>query len=125
VAQPSRDGILRIPASTVHRVLVRSGLSRLVWMDRPTGRLVRRIHTSRPGELVHIDLKRLTRIPEGGGHRILGQVAGRPHQRDGTGYAHILSAIDAYSRLAYFRIRRSGERRDVRGVPRAGDKVRG
>ncbi len=62
---------------------------------------VRRIHTSRPGELVHIDVKKLARIPRGGGHRMLGQVVGRPHQQDGTGYAHLHSAIDAYSRLAY------------------------
>jgi transposase InsO family protein len=99
---PARiGGILGIPASTVHRVLVRHGCNRLRWMDRPTGRVIRRIATSRCGELVHIDVKKLARIPDGGGHRILGQVAGRPHQRDGTGYAHIHSAIDAYSRLAY------------------------
>jgi transposase InsO family protein len=94
-------GILKMPASTVHRVLVRHGCNRLSWMDRPTGRLVRRIETSRPGELVHIDVKKLARIPRGGGHRMLGQVVGRPHQQDGTGYAHLHSAIDAHSRLAY------------------------
>ncbi len=99
---PARiGGILGIPASTVHRVLVRHGCNRLRWMDRPTGRVIRRIETSRCGELVHIDVKKLARIPAGGGHRMLGQVAGRPHQKDGTGYAHIHSAIDAYSRLAY------------------------
>jgi transposase InsO family protein len=99
---PARiGGILGIPASTVHRVLVRCGLNRLVWMDRPTGRLVRRIHTSRPGELVHIDVKELARIPHGGGHRMIGRFAGRRNRREGTGYTHIHSAIDAYSRLAY------------------------
>ena len=99
---PARiGGILGIPPSTVHRVLVRHGCNRLSWLDRPTGAPVRRIHTSRPGELVHVDVKKLARIPRGGGHRMLGQVVGRPHQQDGTGYAHIHSAIDAYSRLAY------------------------
>jgi transposase InsO family protein len=94
-------GILGVPASTVHRVLVRAGVNRLRWMDRPTGRLVRRIETSRCGELVHIDVKKLARIPDGGGHRMLGDVVGRPNQRQRAGYTHIHSAIDAYSRLAY------------------------
>jgi transposase len=99
---PARiGGILGIPASTVHRVLVRHGCNRLSWMDRPTGRVIRRIETSRCGELVHIDVKKLARMPAGGGHRMLGQVVGRPHQKVGTGYAHSHSAIDAYSRLAY------------------------
>jgi len=94
-------GILGMPASTVHRVLVRCGCNRLSWMDRPTGRVIRRITTSRCGELVHIDVKKLARIPAGGGHKMLGLIAGTPHKRAGTGYTHIHSAIDAYSRLAY------------------------
>jgi transposase InsO family protein len=94
-------GILGMAASTVHRVLVRHQVNRLAWMDRPTGRVIRRIETSRCGELVHIDVKKLARIPTGGGHRMLGLIAGKPHQRAGTGYTHIHSAIDAYSRLAY------------------------
>jgi transposase InsO family protein len=99
---PARiGGILGVPASSVHRVLVRAGVNRLRWLDRPTGRPVRRIHTTRCGELVHIDVKKLARIPDGGGHRILGDVAGRPNQRARAGYTHIHSAIDAYSRLAY------------------------
>jgi transposase-like protein len=94
-------GILGIPGSTVHRVLVRYGVNRLRWMDRPSGRVVRRIQSSRPGELVHIDVKKLARIPDGGGHQKLGRVIGRRHQRQRAGYTHIHSAIDAYSRLAY------------------------
>ena len=95
-------GIVGIPRSTVHRVLVRHGLNRLAWIDRPTKRVVRRIHTDRPGELVHIDVKKLARIPDGGGHRMLGREArtGSIAKR-GRGYAHIHTAIDAYSRLAY------------------------
>ena len=92
-------GIVDVPASTVHRVLVRHGVNRLRWMDRPTGRVIRRIHTSRCGELVHIDVKKLARVPDGGGHRKLGRTtATRPR---GGGYTHIHTAIDAYSRLAY------------------------
>jgi transposase InsO family protein len=99
---PARiGGILGVPASSVHRVLVRAGVNRLRWLDRPTGRPVRRIHTTRCGELIHIDVKKLARIPDGGGHRMLGDVAGRPNQRARAGYTHIHSAIDAYSRLAY------------------------
>jgi transposase InsO family protein len=99
---PARiGGIIGMAPSTVHRVLVRYGCNRLRWMDRPTGRVVRRIHTTRPGELIHIDVKKLARIPEGGGHRMLGRIVGAPNQRHRAGYTHIHSAIDAYSRLAY------------------------
>ena len=65
-------GILDLHASTVHRVLCRPALNRLAWMDRPTGRVIRRIETSRPGELVHIDTKKLSRVPLGGGWRAHG-----------------------------------------------------
>ena len=92
-------GIVGIPASTVHQVLVRHGCNRLRWMDRTTGRVIRRIETSRAGELVHIDVKKLARIPPGGGHRVHGRTASVLHQR--VGYTYIHTAIDAYSRLAY------------------------
>ena len=92
-------GIVGVPASTVHRVLVRHGMNRLAWMDRPTGRVIRRIETSHCGELVHIDVKKLARVPDGGGHRKLGRAVTK--NRPGQGYAHIHTAIDAYSRLAY------------------------
>ncbi len=96
-------GIVDVPASTVHRVLVRHGVNQLRWMDRPTGRVIRRIETSRCGELVHIDVKKLARVPDGGGHRKLGRTSEtmqRAHRAKG-GYTHIHTAIDAYSRLAY------------------------
>jgi transposase InsO family protein len=96
-------GIVGVPASTVHRVLVRHGVNRLRWMDRPTGRVIRRIETTRCGELVHIDVKKLARVPDGGGHQKLGrstETARRQKQNRG-GYTHIHTAIDAYSRLAY------------------------
>lgn len=92
-------GIVGLPASTVHRILVRHGLNRLRWMDRPTGRVIRRIETSHVGELVHIDVKKLARIPAGGGHRKLGRA--KTKNRPGLGYGHIHTAIDAHSRLAY------------------------
>ena len=97
-------GIVDVPASTVHRVLVRHGLNRLRWMDRPTGRVIRRIATDHPGELVHVDVKKLARIPPGGGHKKLDQQTGKKHKRLGTGYTFVHSAIDAHSRVAYSEI---------------------
>ena len=94
-------GIVGVPASTVHRVLVRHGVNRLRWMDRPTGRVIRRIETSRCGELVHIDVKKLARVPDGGGHKMLGRSAAPTPAAQGGGYTHVHTAIDAYSRLAY------------------------
>lgn len=99
-------GIVELPASTVHRVLVRNGINRLRWMDRPTGRVIRRIETDHPGELIHVDVKKLAKIPAGGGHKKLGRTidAMRVQRRSIGGYTHIHSAIDAYSRLAYSEI---------------------
>jgi len=98
--------IVGVPRSTVHRVLVRHGLNRLSWMDRPTGRVIRRIHTDRPGELVHIDVKRQAVIPPGGGHRAHGRAGTRngSMSKRGRGYLFIHSAIDAHTRLAYSEI---------------------
>ena len=98
--------IVGVPRSTVHRVLVRHQLNRLVWIDRPTGRVIRRIETTRPGELVHIDVKKQAVIPPGGGHRVHGR-AGTRHgsmSKRGRGYLFIHSAVDAHSRLAYSEI---------------------
>jgi transposase InsO family protein len=95
-------GIVNMPASTVHSVLVRHGLNRLDHLDRVTRTPIRRIEMSRPGELVHIDIKKLGRIPKGGGWRVNGRAAerGRWH-RTKVGYAFVHTAIDGYSRLAY------------------------
>ena len=97
-------GIIKMPSSTVHRVLLRHGLNRLDCLDRPTRTPIRRMEMSRPGELVHIDVKKLGRIPKGGGWRVHGRAA-RPHdghaKRERPGYAYVHSAVDAYSRLAY------------------------
>ncbi len=89
-------GIVGLPPATVYRILVRHGMNRLRWMDRATGRVIRRINTSQPGELVHIDVKKLAVIPPGGGHRKLGREArtGSVIKR-GHGYNYIHTAIDA------------------------------
>jgi transposase InsO family protein len=96
-----------IPASTLHRVLQRHGVSRLADLERRDGRTVRRIETTRPGELVHIDVKQQARIPKGGGWRVNGKAKRPDSRRRGRhrmGYAKIHSAIDAHSRLAYSEI---------------------
>jgi len=87
--------------STVHRVLVRQGLNQLRTIDPPTGRVIRRIETSRPGELVHIDVKKLGWIPDGGGWWAHGR-GNVPYHA--VGYDYIHSAVDAYSRVAYSEI---------------------
>jgi transposase InsO family protein len=97
---PDRLAIhLGLPASTIHRVLVRHDLNRLSRMDRQTTAPIRRYERSRPGELVHVDIKKLGRVPHGGGHRVHGRPATRTKKR--LGYAYLHTAIDDYSRLAY------------------------
>jgi transposase-like protein len=95
-----------LPASTLHAVWARHGVSRLSDLERRSGRTVRRIETSRPGELVHIDIKKQAKIPPGGGwrmsphgmaKRIRNGAGGRPR----LGYAYVHSAVDAHTRLAY------------------------
>ena len=97
-------GIIEMHASTVHRVLQREGISRLSWMDRPSGTIVRRIETSRPGELVHVDTKKLHQVPSGGGWRAHGRgVVAQPH-RDTPSIDYVHTVIDAYSRVAYVEV---------------------
>jgi hypothetical protein len=62
-------GIVGLPASTVHRILTRHAMPKLAWPDHPTGRPVR-YERARPGELVHVDIKKLGRLREGGGWRV-------------------------------------------------------
>jgi transposase InsO family protein/transposase-like protein len=111
-------GRVGVPASTVHAVLVRLGLNRLAWVDRATGEPVRRYEKSRPGEQVHVDVKKLGNIPDGGGWRVHGRQAGsansqahrdpsRPrkvHGRPNLGYGYVHTAIDDHSRLAFSEI---------------------
>ncbi len=89
------------PRSTCYLVLRRHHLHRLDWLDRPTARLIRRYERARPGELVHIDVKKLGRIPDGGGHRGYGREGRRPTGKRGQGYEFVHSLVDDYSRLAY------------------------
>ncbi|MFJ8014798.1 IS481 family transposase, partial [Streptomyces sp. NPDC096339] len=88
---------------TVHRVLTRFGLARLTHLDRATGAVIRRYERDKPGELVHVDIKKLGNIPDGGGHKTLGRQAGRKN-RSSAGYSYIHTAVDDHSRLAYSEI---------------------
>jgi len=95
-----------VPASTLHRIWARHGVSRLSDLERRAGRVVRRIETNRPGELVHVDIKKQAKIPPGGGWRVkpegqLRRVRNGKNGRPRLGYAYIHSAVDAHSRLAY------------------------
>ncbi|MCX4755596.1 IS481 family transposase [Kitasatospora purpeofusca] len=95
--------LLRLNPATVHRVLTRYRLARLAHLDRTTGRVIRRYEHCAPGELVHVDIKKLGNIPDGGGHQALGRQAGRKN-RSGAGYSYLHNAVDDHSRLAYSEI---------------------
>lgn len=107
---------LGLPASTVHAVLTRCHLNRLTHIDRATGERVRRYEHERPGDLIHVDVKKLGRVPDGGGHRYVGRAQGEQNRiatvkaghatrnsthapRLGTCYLH--TVIDDHSRVAY------------------------
>ncbi|KIC55924.1 transposase [Microbacterium hominis] len=105
---PHRIGYhLGIPRSTVGRVLARYRMPLLHHLDQATGLPVRKPKPVRyekqiPGELVHVDIKKLGRIPDGGGWRMLGRQAGnRNNNKRGLGYAFLHHAVDDCTRLAY------------------------
>src|SRR4051794_34278309 len=89
-------GIVRQPRSTIWKVLRRHGLSR-----RPTGvrQSFRRYEWSRPGALLHMDVKKLARfsVP---GHRVTGDRSTKDLHR-GIGYDHLHCVVDDQSRVAY------------------------
>jgi len=85
-----------VPASTVHAILRRHGCSRLV--QRPRAEAIVRYQRDQPGELVHVDAKKLGRIIRPG-HRVTGD---RRHRAKGkAGWLHLFVAIDDATRLAY------------------------
>lgn len=88
------------PRSTVYAVLARTGYSRLRDADRASGVPVRYVH-DHPGSLVHQDHKKLGRIPDGGGHRMLGRADGTHRGQGRLGYDHFEVEVDDATRLAY------------------------
>lgn len=96
--------VLGSPRSTIYGVLRRHRMSRLAHVDRPTGIPIR-YERERPGELVHIDVKKLGRIPPGGGWRKLGRATARGSRRKrGFGYDYLHAAVDDHSRVAYVEV---------------------
>jgi transposase InsO family protein len=96
-------GRLGLAPSTVHAVLARRGLSRLSRLDRTSGVIIR-YERAHPGELVHVDVKKLGRVPEGGGWRVHGRERGRPVKMRGAGFDYLHVAIDDHSRFAYIEV---------------------
>jgi transposase InsO family protein len=95
MTSPAIAAALGLPVSTVGQVLRRLGLNRLKSLDPPIP--VVRYERQKPGELIHIDTKKLGRI-DGIGHRIS---ADRTARKRGIGWEHLHVAIDDASRLAY------------------------
>jgi transposase InsO family protein len=102
--------------STVHAILVRCRINRLTHVDRATGEPVRRYEHPHPGSLIHVDVKKLGNVPDGGGWRYVGRVQGRRNRdamsgkprnqwhnaKMGTAFVH--TVIDDHSRVAYAEI---------------------
>jgi transposase InsO family protein len=105
--------ITGVPARTISRVLHRAGEPRLAACDPLTGQVIRatkatavRYERDRPGELIHVDVKKIGRIPEGGGWRANGRPGSktRAAKTARTGYDYVHAAVDDNSRLAYAEI---------------------
>jgi len=119
-----------VPARTITRILRRNGVPRLHDCDPLTGELIRaskttalRYERDRPGELVHVDVKKLGRIPPGGGWKAHGRQKGsttRDRKRK-VGFDFVHSMVDDHSRLAYSEIH-DDEKGDTCGgfIERAG-----
>ena len=102
-----------VPARTVCRILPRHGGPLLAVCDPITGQVIRaskttavRYERDRPGELVHIDVKKIGSIPEGGGWRAYGaqEQESTASKKAQTGYDYVHAAVDDYTRLAYAEI---------------------
>jgi len=105
-----------VAPSTVHAVLVRCRLNRLSHIDRVTGEPIRRYEHLYPGSMLHVDVKKLGNVPDGGGWRYVGREQGRRNKQAtpgkpknkwrnakmGTCFVH--TVIDDYSRVAYAEI---------------------
>jgi len=104
---------LGMPASTVHAVLTRVKLNRLHHVDVKTGEPVRRYEHEYPGSMIHVDVKKIGNIPDGGGWRFVGRQQGGKNRAStpGTGrskhrgvlmrHAFVHTVIDDHSRVAY------------------------
>ncbi|OQZ87679.1 IS481 family transposase [Mycobacterium alsense] len=104
---------LKVPARTVSAILRRRQMPYLRECDPLTGEVIRaskttalRYERARPGELIHMDVKKIGRIPDGGGWKAHGRHRGdtAAHKKARIGFDYIHSAVDDHSRLAYSEI---------------------
>jgi len=105
-----------VAPSTVHKILVRCRINRLTHVDRATGEPIRRYEHDHPGALIHVDVKKLGNIPDGGGWRYVGRsqgdrnraaTPGKPknaHYNPKIGTAFVHTVLDDHSRIAYAEI---------------------
>ena len=104
---------LGMASSTVHAVLVRCRINRLTHIDRVTGEPIRRYEHEKPGDLIHVDVKKLGKVPDGGGWRYVGRRQGdmnraatpdKPRNKWRNpliGICYLHTVIDDHSRVAY------------------------
>ncbi len=111
-----------VPARTISRILTRHQIPPLAWLDPVTGTSIRasrstanRYERERPGELVHIDVKKIGRIPDGGGWRLHGRAAVTNDRKNPVGFDYVHAAVDDHTRLAYAEIHP-----DEKGITAAG-----
>jgi len=104
---------LGVPARTVSAILRRHQMPRLRECDPLTGEVIRasktttlRYERAAPGDLIHVDVKKIGKIPDGGGWRAHGRAAtaAQRHKRERIGYDYVHAAVDDHSRLAYAEI---------------------
>lgn len=98
-----------VPARTISRILRRHQVPYLCECDPLTGDVIRsskattgRYERDTPGELVHVDVKKIGRIPDGGGWKAWGR--GAVKRRTRVGYDYVHSAVDDHTRIAYSEI---------------------
>lgn len=108
LAPPGLAAATGVPARTCARIVAGRGMPRLADVDRVTGEVRRRgpvtpvrYERERPGELVHVDVKKVARIPDGGGWRALGRGNDRSRGHSGAGSSCLHVAVDDFSRVAY------------------------
>jgi transposase InsO family protein len=102
-----------VAASTVHKILVRNRVNRLNYVDRATGEPIRRYEHDHPGSLIHVDVKKLGNIPDGGGWRFVGRPQGKRNRaatpvterskwsQPRLKHAFVHTVIDDHTRIAY------------------------
>ena len=100
-----------VPARTISRILTRHEVPKLAWCDPITGDLIRasrstqnRYEHPHPGDLIHVDVKKLGRIPDGGGWRVHGRAANTRNRKTPVGFDYVHAAVDDHTRLAYAEI---------------------